>query len=298
MTGPTILHGDGGAAALPSYEGIGTAGDKREHALYRGMGRPPKGDGHSSGVSWGAVIGGAFVAAALSLILLALGAGFGLSSISPWSNTGAARSPLGMTAIVWLIFMQIVVWSMGGYLAGRLRTKWVSIHSNEVYFRDTANGFLVWAVGVVITVTFLASAAATMVGGNGQETATKTAVDPNAYFVDSLFRSDPPKSDVADFAGRAEAERIFAREMLDSNASAADRSYLSGLVAARTGLSRADADTRVSQVITDARQAADAARRTTARLLFWLFIALLTGAFSASLAATIGGRQRDQVVLV
>src|SRR5450631_4147437 len=129
-------------------------------------------EAHSSGLSWAAVIAGAFVAAALSLILLALGTGLGLSSVSPWSNVGASALTIGMAAIVWLIIVQIIASAMGGYLAGRLRTKWASIHTDEVYFRDTAHGFLVWAVGLVITATFLASAATSMVGGAGQVRAT------------------------------------------------------------------------------------------------------------------------------
>ena len=75
----------------------------------------------ASGVSWPAVAGGAFVTAALSIILLALGAGLGLSSVSPWSNVGASASAISTAAIVWLIFMQIASGAMGGYLAGRLR---------------------------------------------------------------------------------------------------------------------------------------------------------------------------------
>ena len=125
-------------------------------------------EAHASGVSWAAVIAGAFVAAALSLILLALGTGMGLSSVSPWSNTGASASTIGRAAIVWLIIIQIIASAMGGYLAGRLRTKWATIHTDEVYFRDTAHGFLVWAVGLVITASFLASAATSMIGGAAQ----------------------------------------------------------------------------------------------------------------------------------
>jgi hypothetical protein len=121
-------------------------------------------EAHSSGVSWAAVIGGAFVAAALSLILLALGTGLNVSSVSPWSNVGASASMIGTAAIVWLILMQVISSSMGGYLAGRLRTKWASIHTDEVYFRDTAHGFLAWAVALVITAAFLASAATSMMG--------------------------------------------------------------------------------------------------------------------------------------
>src|SRR6202034_3097390 len=114
-------------------------------------------DVYTSGVSWGAVMGGAFVTAALSLILLALGAGFGLFAVSPWSDVRASATSIGAAAIIWLILTEAIASSMGGYLAGRLRTRWRSIHTDEVHFRDTANGFLVWAVAVVVTVAFLAA---------------------------------------------------------------------------------------------------------------------------------------------
>src|ERR1700674_4118032 len=121
-------------------------------------------EANPSGVSWAAVIGGGFVTAALSLILLALGTGLGLSSVSPWSNVAVSPSTIGTAAILWLILMQIMSSSMGGYLAGRLRTKWANIHTDEVYFRDTAHGFLAWAVALVVTAAFLTSAATYMVG--------------------------------------------------------------------------------------------------------------------------------------
>src|ERR1700722_12681735 len=84
-------------------------------------------EANSSGVSWAAVIAGGLVTAALSLILLALGTGLGLSSISFWSNAGMSSTTIGAAAILWLILMQIMSSSMGGYLAGRLRTKWANI---------------------------------------------------------------------------------------------------------------------------------------------------------------------------
>src|SRR5471032_1717000 len=128
-------------------------------------------EAHSSGVSWAAVIAGAFVAAALSLALLALGAGIGFSAVSPWANAGASASRIGRTAIAWLVLMQLIASSVGGYLAGRLRTRWVNIHTHEVYFRDTAHGFLVWAVGLVMTAAFLTSAATSMIGGASRASA-------------------------------------------------------------------------------------------------------------------------------
>jgi hypothetical protein len=255
-------------------------------------------------VSWGAVIGGAFVAAALYLILLALGAGFGLSAVSPWSDVGLNASTAGALAIAWLVFIEIIASAFGGYLTGRLRTKWTLIHSDEVYFRDTANGFLAWAVALVVSVAFLASAAASMAGSAAQvhasseNPAATAAADPNMYFIDSLFRSDRAGTEAGDPAAKAEAERIFVMGLKDSQMRATDQSYLARLVATRTGMSQPDAEKRVSDIITEARQAEDTARKATAHLLLWLFVSLLTGAFSASLAATIGGRQRDHLKLV
>jgi hypothetical protein len=272
--------------------------EARSGALY------PKDKANSSGVAWGAVIGGAFVAAALYLILLSLGAGFELSSISPWTNMGVSAGTADAAAIIWLIFIGIVSSAMGGYLAGRLRTKWTLVHSDEVFFRDTANGFLSWAVALVVSVTFMASAAASMVGrvSPARESTDGTAsaaaaIDPNAYFVDALFRSDRSVA-ASDTSGRSEAGRIVANALRQKAMPAEDQDYLGRLIAARTGLSQPDAEKRVSDVVAQARQAEDTARRVTAHFLLWLFLALLAGAFSASYAATIGGRQRDHVKAV
>ena len=264
-------------------------------------------EAQSSGVSWAAAMGGAFVAAALSLILLALGVGLGLSSVSPWSNVGASASTIGTAAIVWLIAMQVISSSMGGYLAGRLRTKWTNIHTDEVYFRDTAHGFLTWAVALVVTAAFLTSAAAYMVGGAASSAAggiatgvqaDGRALDANEYFVDTLFRSDGVKPDSNGAPVLGEVGRIFANSLRQGDLPAADKSYLAKLVATRTGLSQTDAEKRVSDVFAGAQQAAETARKAIAHSLLWVFLALLIGAFCASVAATIGGRQRDHVVIV
>lgn len=267
--------------------------------------RGPVNEAHSSGVSWGAVMGGAFVTAAFSLILLALGAGFGLSAVSPWSNVGASSTTVTALAIAWLVLIEIVASALGGYLTGRLRTKWTLIHSDEVYFRDTANGFLAWAVALVVSVTFLASAAASMAGHIAQSDAARqtatlaaTGSDPNAYFVDTLFRSDRIGAENGDDSRRAEAARIFANGLRQSDMPAADQTYLAHLVAARTGISEPEAQKRVADVVSEARQSEDTVRKVTAHLLLWSFLALLMGAFSASYAATVGGRQRDHMKAV
>jgi hypothetical protein len=73
----------------------------------------------------------------------------------------------------------------------------------------------------------------------------------------------------------------------------ADRTYVAKVVSARTGLSQADAEKRVNDVVTQVKSDTDAARKATAQLAFWLVASLLIGAFCASLAATEGGGLRD-----
>src|SRR6202167_95387 len=118
-----------------------------------------------SAVSWPAIIGGAVVASALSLALLMLGAGIGLISVSPWSNNNVSVTTFGVLAAAWLIAVQLCASGVGGYLAGRLRTRWVSVHNDEVFFRDTAHGLLVWALGAVISASLIAFAASSIVSG-------------------------------------------------------------------------------------------------------------------------------------
>jgi hypothetical protein len=265
---------------------------------------PSKNESPSSGVSWAAVIGGAFVSASLALILLSLGTGLGFSSVSPWSNIGMSASTAGKAAIAWLVLTQIMASAMGGYLAGRLRTKWTDLHTDEVFFRDTAHGFLVWAVGLMITASLLATAAASLAGGSAQRSANETTVggtasegmlNPNAYFVDSLLRSGNAAQDRNDVALRSEAEHIFAHALSHGTIPPSDSSYLAQLISARTGLNQADAEKRVSDVFEEAQQSSDRVRKALAHLSLWLFVALLSGAFCASYAGTIGGKQRDHV---
>ena len=278
-------------------------------------------ESNASGVSWGAILAGAFVAAAISLSMVALGTGLGLSSVSPWSNEGASATTLGIAAIVWLVLMQIISGSLGAYVAGRLRTKWVSVHTDEVFFRDTAHGFLVWAVGLVMTAAFLTSAVATLVGAGAKagtavvsataagaaagaaDAAKERDVTANNYFVDSLFRSDKTAAPGDEGSVRSEVGRIFLANR-GRDFAPEDKAYLVQLVAARTGLAPPDAEKRVNDVLTkvqnaelQARQAADTARKAAAHSSLWIFISLLIGAFCASYAATIGGRQRDDYKL-
>ncbi|OAI92929.1 hypothetical protein [Pseudomonas putida] len=266
-----------------------------------------------SGVSWAAIFAGAAAAAALSLILVVLGAGLGFAATSPWADEGASAKALGISTIVWLLLTQIIASGFGGYIAGRLRVKWASLHADEVYFRDTAHGFLAWAVATLITAAMVLGTAGSLAsaGAHTAATAGATAVsasasnnndaDPMGYFVDTLFRSEGPAA-VSDDAANAVAARILGRAIVDDSLVPEDRAYLAQLVAQRTRLTQAEAEARVDQVFAQvqqakvqAKQAADAAAKAAAWTALWTFVGLLCGAFFASLAALYGGRRRDQV---
>lgn len=102
-----------------------------------------------SAVSWGAVFAGAVVALAVSLICAALGAGFSAGSLSPWPNTGLGLKSFTALTGVWIIVTQWLSSGVGGYVTGRLRTRWHGYHTHEVFFRDTANGLVMWSVATV-----------------------------------------------------------------------------------------------------------------------------------------------------
>jgi hypothetical protein len=270
-----------------------------------------------SAVSWPAIIAGAFAIASISLILLALGSGFGLASVSPWSGSGVSATTFGVEAAIWLIVVQWLSAAIGGYLTGRLRTKWTALHTDEVYFRDTAHGFLAWAVAAVVTAAVLSSAASSLVGGaarlvgsvassaaQGAGTAAASpggALDPTGYLVDSLYRTDHPAANASPQDVRAETTRIIVTGLHNGDVPAADRAYLAQLVAARTGLSQADAQKRVDDVIAKAkaaeakvREAADKARKAASYLAFFTGFSMIVGAFIAAVAATASGQRRDR----
>ena len=260
-----------------------------------------------SAVSWAAVAAGGLAAAALTLVLLAFGAGMGFSAISPWSNSGVSSGAFKVGAGIYLIVVAMLSSTVGGYVAGRLRTKWTGLRTDEVAFRDTAHGFLAWGFATVLGAAALGGAATYLVGGAATSVAqgasqgvanSASTQGGNGYFVDMLLRPQAgtgqgaQASDPA--AARAEVTRILARGLRDGGElPAADRTYLAQVVATRTGMSQADAEKRVSEVIEQARSAADEARRAAAKLSLWLAAAMLIGAFSASLAAIEGGQLRD-----
>jgi hypothetical protein len=257
-----------------------------------------------SAVSWASIAAGAVVAAAVSLALLALGAGLGLSSVSPWGDSGVSASTFQTAAGVYLVIVAVMSSAVGGYLAGRLRTKWTGVHTNEVFFRDTAHGFVAWAFATVLGASVLGGAATHVVNGAAAGIApaagqAASSVNPSQVFVDRLFRVDQPTTAAAGSPGnneasRAEVLRLWTRSFTDNgDLSDPDKMYVARLVAAQTGMSLPDAEKRLNDVIAEAKTAIDNARRAAAKLAFWMTAALFFGAFAASLAAVEGGQLRD-----
>jgi hypothetical protein len=248
------------------------------------------------------------------LLLVALGSGIGLSSVSPWSSANPSATTFTLLAAVWLIIVQWLSSGLGGYLAGRTRTKWVGIHTHEAFFRDTAHGFLAWALASLLVAAFATSTvssavssagrAISSVAGGAASGATQAAAGqtsgPDGYFLDTLFRKDQPDANAASQDARAEAGRVLIRAISNGTLDPGDRTYLAKLIAARTGISQQDAEKRIDEVIAQmkaaeekAKQAADAARKASASASFYLFFSMLIGAFIASAAGAVGGRQRD-----
>ncbi len=296
-------------------------------SLAYGGAVPPR-ESAISGVSWAAVFAGAVIAAALSLALFAGGTGLGFLSVSPWGDEGMSAPAVGIGIIAWMLFTQIISYGIGGYVAGRLRTKWVDVHSDEIYFRDTAHGFLVWALSAVVSAALLGSALATLASGaakagaavaSGASTAvTATAAAGAAgaggggmdrateYFTDTLMRSDRPDATGDRGTARAEVGRIVAMSLARGDMTPEDRDYVVKVVAAQTGQDPAVAQRRVEQTIANAKkaaedakqkakEAADQARKAAAAFALWGFASMLIGAFVASLAATWGGKRRDML---
>lgn len=279
-----------------------------------------------SAVSWPSIIAGAFVAAAATVILIALGSGVGFASISPWPDRGVSVTSFAVTTAIWLIVTQWISAALGGYLAGRLRTRWMGTHAHEVFFRDTAHGLITWAVATILVVAVGASsfrsavgAAGRVAGAGGATTAmlagpggaaggmSANSVPPNinspvsAYEIDKLFRSSNFGGAALLGDARMEAAHIAAGAFADGSISSADRTYLVDQVSARTGTSPADAQARVDSFVAAVTQAqeklkaeADSARKAAAEASIYLALSMLIGAFIASVAAALGGRIRDE----
>lgn len=271
---------------------------------------PVSGREDASYVDWPAIFAGIVFASAVSLVLISFGSAIGLNFVDFNARDGAPAVLIGIAAASWFLWVQISSFMAGGYLTGRLRRRHFDASEDESDMRDGAHGLLVWAgaliVGAVLAVGGIGAFA--NAAGNAAATATIAAsnmaegeadmADPNAYFIDTLFRANNP---VDPGVARDEAGRIFAQAALgDGTLAADDRTYLANVVAANTGLTPDEAQARVDQVAAnveaarqEAIEAARIARNTAIIAAFLLAASSLISAIGAYWAAQKGGNHRD-----
>jgi hypothetical protein len=243
-------------------------------------------------------LAGAITAAAVSFVLMTFASVVGLAVASPsptWRDTSAA---LAFLSGLWILLVSIGSFALGGYLAGRVRSSWATT-PDEIEFRDGTHGLLVWALAVVLAglLTWATSSAIGAVSATNTTAQRPAAGEPSflAYELDRLFRSER-RPDTVDPDARAEAGRIIMSGLGRREIASDDRSYLVRLVSSRTGLNAADADRRVSQIVTEARQASRQARASAIIIGFMTAASLAAGAAAAWFAAEIGGKHRDQAI--
>jgi hypothetical protein len=248
---------------------------------------------------WSPIFAGAIVAAAISFVLLSFGSGLGLAVASPSSTWRDTSSALALLGGLWLLLTSLAAFGLGGYLAGSLREAWSTAPPDAVEFRDGVHGLLVWGLAILIG-SFLTLSASRMAAGRADLTApTAATAEPLlAFELDRLFRSDrSPAAPGNDSEIRAQAARIITTAVGHTGMEQDDRDYLVRLVQARTGLPQPDAEHRVDQAISQAKDAIAKARRGTVILTFMIACSLLLGLPAAWLAAAAGGQHRDGAVV-
>jgi hypothetical protein len=266
-------------------------------AIVPGEGAVPTPGGPLSYIHWGPVIAGALAAAAVSFVLMTFASAVGLAIASPSPTWRDTSTGLAILSGVWILLVAIGSFALGGYLAGRVRSSWATT-PDEIEFRDGTHGLLVWALAVVLAALLTwATANAVSALNTNNSTARPAAGEPSflAYELDRLFRSER-RPDTVDPDARAEAGRILMTGLGRRDIASDDRTYLTRVVSARTGLNANDAGQRVSQVVAEARQANRQARASAIIIGFMTAASLAAGAAAAWFAAEIGGRHRDQSI--
>jgi hypothetical protein len=257
-------------------------------------------------MDWPAIFAGAVLATAISFVLLTFGSAIGLSMASPFESERASPVGFAVAAAIWLVWVQVSSYMAGGYLAGRMRARAHDASEHESDVRDGAHGLVVWGLGVLfsaavaaVVLTGAASGGARLIGGVAGAGASALgggggeASNPTGYVVDSLFRGSRITGAEAEEV-RQQVTRILATATARGGISPADRGYLAQTIARVTGMSPPDAERRLTEVLAQAKQAADKARKIGIVAAFLAAAALMVSAAAAWWAAQMGGTHRDE----
>jgi hypothetical protein len=267
-------------------------------------------------VEWSAVFAGAVLAAALSFVLLTFGTVIGLSTTSPWPNSGLSTSVVASLAVFWTMAQQIGSVMAGGYVAGRMRSRW-NEKGHEAEFRDGLHGALVWAVGVLISaaLVFATVGAVVRTGANVAATITGSVTSSSGgmdAILDTMLRqantaqAGAPTAPTGTTGGsnrgagsedtRAEMSRILAGSVTTGSITPENRTRLAQLVSQRTGVAQQEAERRVDDAVKAARAAADKARHAAILTGFVTAAGLIISLGAGWWAAMRGGHHRDTSV--
>jgi hypothetical protein len=256
---------------------------------------PAVGTGMFRYVQWSPIVAGALAAAALAFVLHAFASAIGLAVSSTAPTWRDASLLLWILSGIYLVVVAVAAYGLGGYVAGRMRQGLSNATHDETEFRDGIHGLLVWALATLLTAVLalttaqgLASLASPATTGASASSAGEGLF---AYELDRLFRSERAITDI-DYR-RDEASRVLLTAGSRDGVTAGDRTYLTQLVANRTGISDGEAQQRVQDVIVRVTDSIRRARHTTTLLAFFAGAAAMVGAAAAWFAAVAGGDQRD-----
>ena len=252
----------------------------------------------TSYVEWSSILVGTVVALAVAFVLLTFGAAVGLSAVSPWTSTRTSVVAVSIGAGFWMILVHIWAFSLGGYLAGRMRHRHAGASQTEVEFRDGAHGVAVWGLAMTFGAVIAALAAASASRGTSENySSASRGNDPITIATDTLLRTTRASPAGVSEEVRGEVGRLLARSVGATPMVAADRTYLTELVAARTGIAPPDADRRASEAVTQMKDATNRARKTGVVVGFIAAATLLLAAAAAWWGASVGGKHRDENTL-
>jgi len=273
-------------------------------------------------LSWGAILGGTFVALGVWILLYALGLALGLSSVDP-GNPGSVRLA-GIGTGIWSLIAPLIALFVGGMVAARtsgiMDKTGGALHGAVLWGITTLAGFIVIGMlisslmGTVLNVgkaavgaTGSAVAGAVSQGNEAGNMASSLGLDMN----DALAPINQKLQQEGKPPITADQLQAATRDVLNTSLRQGrlDREMLVSSIAQQTSLSQADAqDTatrieaqwnqaqgKMSQVGQQVQQGALKAADTTGRVFWGLFAVLLLGLVSSVLGATLGVSKQQRI---
>ena len=237
-------------------------------------------------VDWGAIFAGSVVALAISSVFFAFGSAIGLSLTSFQAGKSASITALVIAFALWFLWIQVSSFIAGGYITGRLRRRIGDAKPHEVEMRDGMHGLIVWAVTVISATIVASTLALSSLSGAGTASLSQ-------YYIDKMLRSSAatPSQSAGD---SSQIGSVMMKNLGGGAMDDVDKTYLINEISARSGLTPADAQTRLDQTMVTLKSEAETARKFGILAAFLAAASLLVGGLAAWWAATAGGKHRNE----